>query len=97
MLLAYLKIAWRHLRRNRTYTLLNGLGLTLCLGTAALVILFLHYETGYDSHFEAADRVYRFNQQYRTNWYSTIGFPSYRNESAADQLRYRKPWRPCRK
>lgn len=86
MLLSYLKIAWRHLVRNRSYTLLNGLGLTLGLGTAALVLLFLHYETGYDTAFSDADRIYRFNQQYRTSWYSTIGFPGYRNETPEDQL-----------
>lgn len=59
MLKNYLKIAFRNLNRNRTYAIINILGLALGLGVTILVFLFVKYETSYDKQWDGYDRVYR--------------------------------------
>jgi putative ABC transport system permease protein len=55
----YLKVAFRSLNKNRTYALINILGLALGLSVAILVFLFVKDETSYDNHWDGYDRVYR--------------------------------------
>ncbi len=55
----YLKVAFRSLNKNRTYALINILGLALGLMVTILVFLFVKYETSYDKHWDGYDRIYR--------------------------------------
>lgn len=59
MLCSYLTIAWRNLVRNRTFTLINILGLTIGLATCLLISLFVLDELSYDRFHEKADRIVR--------------------------------------
>lgn len=59
MLKNYLKIAFRSLNKNRTYAIINILGLALGLGVTILVFLFVKYETSYDKQWDGYDRTYR--------------------------------------
>lgn len=57
-----LKIAWRSAIRQKQFTLLNLLGLTIGIATALTIALYVQNELSYDSFHEKAARIYRVNQ-----------------------------------
>ncbi|MBC7920658.1 MAG: ABC transporter permease [Ferruginibacter sp.] len=59
MLRNYFTTAFRNLRRNRSYALLNGLGLALGIAACLVIFLVVRNELTYDHHHRAADRTYR--------------------------------------
>lgn len=59
MFLNYLKIAWRSLKRNRFYTIINVLGLAIGLTSFILILLFVKDELAYDRYHTKVDRIYR--------------------------------------
>lgn len=59
MLLNYILIAWRNIVRNRLYSTLNILGLSLSLCAAIIIFLHVIKEISADSHHEKADNIYR--------------------------------------
>ena len=59
MLRNYLKIAWRNLLRNKTFTAINIIGLAVGLATCLLIVLFVMHELSYDRYNTHADRLYR--------------------------------------
>ncbi|MCB0581595.1 MAG: ABC transporter permease [Phaeodactylibacter sp.] len=56
-----LKLAWRRLKKNRGFTLVNLAGLALGLAAALAVILYIQDELSYESFHEKAGRIYRAN------------------------------------
>ena len=56
------KIAWRNALRQRQFTVLNILGLTLGITTCLFIGLYVHDELTYDTFHTKADRIYRINQ-----------------------------------
>ena len=62
MLRNYLKIAWRNLRRNKTYAVINVAGLALGISCCILLALFVSSEWTYDRFHEKADRIVRVNR-----------------------------------
>ena len=58
MILHYLKIAWRNLLKYRTQTAVNVAGLAVGFACFAFANLWMRYEASFDSHYEAADRMY---------------------------------------
>ena len=61
MFINYLKTAWRNLIKNKGFTALNGLGLTLGIATCLLIVFYVLDELSYDRYNENADRIYRIN------------------------------------
>ncbi|WP_338875162.1 ABC transporter permease [Spirosoma sp. SC4-14] len=59
MFINYLKIAFRNLRLQRTYTLLNVVGLTIGMAGGLLIFLFVRYHLNTDRHHTNFDRIYR--------------------------------------
>ncbi|MDX1619015.1 MAG: ABC transporter permease, partial [Balneolaceae bacterium] len=59
MILNYLKIAFRNIRRNFIYSFINIAGLAVGLASAIVIGLWVHQEWSYDRHFKDADRIYR--------------------------------------
>lgn len=59
MLQHYITITLRTLARNKLYTVINLLGLTVALASALIVTLYVQHELSYDTHFSKADRIYR--------------------------------------
>lgn len=59
MLRNYIKIAWRNLTRNRSFTLINTLGLSVGLAVCLVIMLFVVRELTFDTFHEASDRIYR--------------------------------------
>ena len=54
-----LKIAQRILVKNRIYTAINIVGLSVSLAICILITLFIKDELGFDKHFHDGDNVYR--------------------------------------
>ncbi|QHT71343.1 FtsX-like permease family protein [Rhodocytophaga rosea] len=61
MLIHYLKIALRNLRKQKIYTLINILGLSIGLASCVLIILFVMEHLDFDAFHQNADRIYRVN------------------------------------
>ncbi len=59
MLKNYIKIAFRNLRKQKLYSLINILGLALGLAFCVLVLLFINDELTYDHFHTDKDRIYR--------------------------------------
>ena len=59
MLKNYIKIALRSLNKNRTYSIINILGLALGLTISTLVFMFVTDETSYDKHWDNSERIHR--------------------------------------
>jgi putative ABC transport system permease protein len=57
----YLKTAFRNLLKNKGFTALNVLGLTLGVATCLLIVFYVLDEVSYDRYNEKADRIYRIN------------------------------------
>ncbi|GAA4803255.1 ABC transporter permease [Olivibacter ginsenosidimutans] len=67
MLKNYLKIAWRNLLKDRTYTIINTVGLALGLAASMLIALYIIDELSYDRYHEKADRIYRLEADFMVN------------------------------
>jgi putative ABC transport system permease protein len=59
MLASDLKIAWRSLRKNRTYSAISIFGLAFGLACCLLLLLWLRDELSYDRFHAKASRIYR--------------------------------------
>ncbi|MDX1476212.1 MAG: FtsX-like permease family protein [Saprospiraceae bacterium] len=59
MLHNYLKIAWRNLVRNRSYAIINIVGLAIGLACFMFIMMYVQDETGYDRFHQDGDRIYR--------------------------------------
>ena len=59
MIKNYIKVAFRNLKKNKTYAIINILGLSLGLMIALIVYLFVQNETSYEKHIDGSDRIYR--------------------------------------
>src|SRR3954447_26479806 len=55
----YFRIAWRNLKRNKTYSFINVFGLSLGIGCAILIFTFVTYHFSFDNFHSNAGRVYR--------------------------------------
>jgi len=58
-LLFQLKLSFRHILRNKIFSLINILGLSIGLSTCLLLFLFINNELSYDSEVPDSDRIYR--------------------------------------
>ncbi|MFS4494269.1 ABC transporter permease [Maribacter sp. 2308TA10-17] len=59
----YLKIAWRNLLRNKSFSLLNIVGLSIGLAVTALILIWINFEMGVDQFHEKKDRIYEVYNQ----------------------------------
>ncbi len=55
----YLKIAFRNIRRNKTYSALNICGFAAGIAAYILIGLYINYELSYDEQHENADNIYQ--------------------------------------
>ncbi|PWI30045.1 cell division protein FtsX [Flavobacteriaceae bacterium LYZ1037] len=61
MIRNYFKIAWRNLIKNKGFTAINIIGLSLGIGCFVMISMFVIDELSYDNYHENADRIYRIN------------------------------------
>jgi len=79
MLKNYLKIAYRHISRNKLYPTINILGLAIGLTCTILIGLFVQNELSFDKHHENYKRIYRleshFNIQESEDLFAATALP----------------------
>ena len=61
----FIKIAWRNLLKNKTFSFINITGLAIGLSCFLLIALYVADELSYDRHNEKAARIYRVNSELR--------------------------------
>ncbi|MCG6189818.1 ABC transporter permease [Maribellus maritimus] len=61
MIKYYLKTTFRNLLRNRFYSAINIVGLSIGITACILIMLYVQFELSYDKFNEKADRIYRVN------------------------------------
>lgn len=59
LLLSHLKLGFRQIIRNKIFSVINILGLSVGLSTCLLLFLFINNELSYDSEIPDTDRIYR--------------------------------------
>ncbi|MEM8523124.1 MAG: ABC transporter permease [Bacteroidota bacterium] len=67
MLSNYVKFAFRNFSKNKLYTAINTVGLTIGISCFLLIVLYVQYQLSYDSHYEQADQIYRVAQIQKGN------------------------------
>ncbi|MBS1935959.1 MAG: ABC transporter permease, partial [Bacteroidetes bacterium] len=65
MIKNYLKIAWRNLRKNKVFSIINIVGLAIGLSCFLLITLYVLDELSYDKYFKNAKNIYRINAHIR--------------------------------
>lgn len=64
MIKNYFKIALRHLQKNKLYTAVNMLGLTVGITSCILIGIYVWHEMSYDQFHAKADRIVRVTWEY---------------------------------
>jgi ABC-type antimicrobial peptide transport system permease subunit len=73
----FLKIAFRNLRRNLGFSIINISGLAIGMASAILIMLWVQHEFSYDGFHAKADRIYRLhNRDVGNDGVSVWGFTS---------------------
>ncbi|WP_341227736.1 FtsX-like permease family protein [uncultured Arcticibacterium sp.] len=63
MIKNYIKIAWRNLKHDLSFSALNILSLTIGLTFSLLLFYYVKDELSFDTYHEKADRIYRINSE----------------------------------
>eukprot|EP01040_Poterioochromonas_malhamensis_P025710 gene25710-32133_t len=64
MIKSYIEIAWRNLKKNRLYTFVNVIGLTIGVVSCLLIGIYIKEEFSYDRFNKNADRIARVTMDY---------------------------------
>lgn len=67
MLKNYLVTAFNSLLKNRLYSLINIVGLSIGLAACLMIALYVQEQSSYDKHWRNADRLYRLNSSVDIN------------------------------
>ena len=59
MLQTYIKIAWRNLMKNKVFSFINVLGLSIGLTCCMLITLYIVHETSYDTYHKNVNSIYQ--------------------------------------
>ena len=59
MLKNYIKITWRNITRNKLFSAINIIGLSIGIACCSVIYLYVSYELSYDDYNEKADRIFR--------------------------------------
>ena len=59
MMLSNLKYSWAYFSRNRSYALLNIVGITVSLTCALLIFIYVNFHFSFDRFHEDSERTYR--------------------------------------
>src|ERR1700750_1238868 len=76
----YFKTAVRNLTRNKVYSFINIIGLSLGLACSMLIILYVKDEVSYDRFHAGVNRIYRITsksfdkKEGKVNWNSNTGY-----------------------
>ncbi|MBN7817323.1 ABC transporter permease [Algoriphagus pacificus] len=74
MLKNYFKIAWRNLVRQKSFSLINVLGLSVGLACCLILLAFVKHEKSYDTFHPDSEQVFRVVQEVqKTNSWAWVG------------------------
>ena len=59
MLMSYFKIAWRNMVKNKTFSMVNIIGLSLGISVCFIIMMYVQNELSYDNYNKNADRIAR--------------------------------------
>lgn len=59
MLKSYFTTALRNFWRNKVFSIINVLGLSIGISAALVIFLIVHYELGFDKFEKNGDRIFR--------------------------------------
>lgn len=80
MIRNYIKIALRNFARQKSYTLLNVIGLSLGMAASLLILQYIKYERSFDTFHSRAEDIYRIQyngwQNGRLNFESAVAVPA---------------------
>src|SRR5690554_7399320 len=65
MIRNYIKTAWRSIRKNKLYTLINLIGLTTGIVSCLLIGLYIWNELSFDRFHDNADRIAKVYMEYQ--------------------------------
>ncbi|MCP4725700.1 MAG: ABC transporter permease, partial [bacterium] len=71
----YLKIAFRNLIRQKAFSFINILGLSIGLTGSFIILLYILYETSFDNYHSKADSIYRVISKVKNSDYNYSGSP----------------------
>lgn len=75
----YLKIALRNLTKNKVSTIINTIGLSIGISSCIVLIIFIRYESTFDTHHKRSEETFRIVQhtQYpnETLYWNTTAYP----------------------
>jgi putative ABC transport system permease protein len=77
-------IAFRLLKRQRIYSAINLIGLSLGMASFLIIVLFYQYQNSYDQFLPKKDRIYRISRYMSEN--KGVGYISKISSSAAEAL-----------
>ena len=61
----YLKTAFRNLRKNKLFSVINISGLAIGIASFIIIMLYVRYESSYDGFFTNSDHIYRVYMDYK--------------------------------
>ena len=64
MLGNYFKIAWRNLTRNKSYAVINIIGMAVGVAVCMMIFIIIQYHTSFDAFHSKKDRIYRVLTEY---------------------------------
>ncbi len=59
MVKSYLKFAYRSLTRNKTYAIINVMGLVIGISFSCMLYIYVNHELSYDTFHKKSDRIFR--------------------------------------
>ena len=65
MIINYLKMAWRVMKKQKFYALINIGGLALGLAVCLIILIYVQDELSYDRHHPHGERIYRLERLYK--------------------------------
>jgi putative ABC transport system permease protein len=67
MILNYLKVTWRNIKKHKSFSLINILGLAASMSVCLLIMLFIIDQRSYDRFHENSDHIYRVNSNFKSS------------------------------
>lgn len=93
MIKNYLKIAFRNIRKQKLYALINIMGLALGIACCIIIYLFIQDEYSFDKFHESADAIYRVEEIRYTEPKSAIEPTPFFDTRSPEGIR-KSPWLP---
>ncbi len=70
----YFKIAWRNLKRNKSYAAINVTGLAVGIAVCMMIFIVIQFQTSFDAFHSKKDRAYRVLTEYHHADAATISY-----------------------